>query len=94
MKIAVPYFESAEYEKLLRVAADRALLPPTYVQFVERVERHIETVLRWRYQIERVNVHVGTLVRWCRARGLPVSGAARQRYATMLLALRGANGQR
>jgi hypothetical protein len=84
--LAVPVFSEDEYNKLLRVATDRRLLPRSYKIFIEQTERCIEQVLRRRYRtIRRVSIDVCALVLWCRANGLPISGIVRLRYAAEML---------
>jgi hypothetical protein len=83
---AGPVFSEAEYRKLIHIAADRQLLPKNHAIYTTYVERCIEQVLRRRYRaVQRVPIDVFALALWCRANGLAISGAARLRYAAMLL---------
>lgn len=83
--LAIPCYDRDSYSRLLEVATDRDLLPPTFDSWVHEMERVSRTALSRGIRPVRVPIDPSLLLRWCAENGLDPDSLGRLAYAEKLL---------
>ena len=83
--IAIPCYDRDSYSRLLDIATDRDLLPPTFDAWVREVERVSRAVTSRGITPVRVMIDPNLLVKWCAENGLDPDSLGRLAYAEKLL---------
>lgn len=83
--MAIPCYARDSYSRLLDIATDRDLLPPTFDAWVHEVERMSRAVIASGVTPVRVLIDPNLLVKWCAENGLDPDSLGRLAYAEKLL---------
>lgn len=81
----LPWFAPEQWEQLLEVSADRALLGEDYGKWLAQAEQAFEGLKGCGITIKKVLVDVDELTDWCRQNRLPVDADSRPAYVADLL---------
>ena len=90
--IGVPWFTREQYGKLLKVAADRATMLPTFEEFERIAGQRFDQHKAQGAPVEKVLIDADKFAGWCLAKGRPIDADARAEYAAMIVMLRDTGG--
>ena len=83
--IGVAWYDPAQWNLLLRIAADRADLDQTYSAWERNALDAERTIKEAGHEVVRVPVDVAKLAPWCRKKGLPNSSSSRAQYVAQTM---------
>lgn len=79
-KIALPWYNHADYAEIRRMMADAHNLASTYEQWLAAAENNESVGRQSGLEIERILIEPSSFARWCAAQGVAPDSAARMRY--------------
>ena len=82
--LTVPWFTIETWPELLKVAADRATLPDTFVEFEQIAGGKFDRLRAQGVPLQKVLISVAELTAWCRANRCPVDGPGRAAFAAFV----------
>ena len=75
------WYRPEQYQHLLEVSEDRDKMDSTFEEWQKSAWKAVRNFAANGVPIRKVDVDVEELVIWCRARDLPINGAARSSFA-------------
>ena len=78
---AMVWYKEEDYESLLTIFDDAALLPPTFADWLVRAEEKKTEVERAGDQVIKVFIDPDTFPEWCNSRNLPKDANSRSTLA-------------
>jgi hypothetical protein len=87
-QVSVAWFTADTWQKLLKVAADRANLPDTFAEFEEIAGRKFDRLCAQGIPVEKVLVSVDEMAAFCHAHGLALDSNGRAIFAAFVAARR------
>jgi hypothetical protein len=93
MVVGCAWFERTQWQRLTEVVANRNELDDTFEQWERSALDALRTLERQGQRVEKVYIDVEAFVSWCRAKGLPVNGASRAQYVSIVLQKRDGNAE-
>ncbi len=81
----VGWYSRNQWDRLLSVASDRALLEDTYDDWVRMAEKALSDIRQTGLNPVKVPIDVEELINWCTEKGRSVDGSARAEFAQIKL---------
>jgi hypothetical protein len=79
--VGIAWYRPDDYREILRIMADRHLLPATYDEWKQQAEGLERQQLGKGVRVVRAVIDPQTFPAWCRRNGLNVDAQARMRFA-------------
>jgi hypothetical protein len=85
LAVGVAWFDREQWDLLCQVAVDRAKLDDTFEEWEANAGRALANLRAAGVSAEPFDVKVAELVQWCAERKLPVDGAARAQFVSLMV---------
>ena len=85
LAVGIAWFDREQWRLLREVAADRSKLDDTFEEWEANARRTLAALKSQGVNVEPFDVRVEELAKWWTERKLPVDGAARAQYVSLML---------
>lgn len=79
--MGIAWYRESDYPEILRIMADRHLLPPTHREWKQKAERLEREQTGKGVRVVRAVIDPKTFPAWCAAAGLDIDAKARMEFA-------------
>jgi len=79
--LAIAWFRSEQWERLLSVSSDQSSLEGSYEEWRVNAEEQIAGLQAEGFEVKKIEVDVEELVNWCRIKNVPIDGGSRSEFA-------------